>query len=287
MTYRSDSEQGRREGLSTQQVMTRHNGLIFYGLAAASFLETAIPLHANALLSIFAGDPETQCWIERDWWPAKSAHARETRAYLEETWPEFDWSGAYGEFYEAYRPLVRSERQGRGQTREALIRSVGAAQAAAFYRCLGTAADDAALRRLLYRMSADEWTHFAGFRRLFARLDRGDRLGLWATYRTVLTCATRARDVDVHLAYSRLGPSHWYGSPPFPELGYREFLMRMGAVVRRHLPLGAAQRLLFRPWWQTRRLPLPAPAGTPRSAPSRERPFSARMLEASGASTVR
>ena len=256
--YQDDSPQSRWEQPSTQQVMTRHNGLVFYGLTAASFLETAIPLHANALLNVFAAEPEVQRWIEQHWWPVKCAHARETRAYVEATWPEFDWSAAYGDFYEAYRAQAGVVREGRSPAREALVRGVAAAQASAFYRCFANAADAAALRQLLHRMSADESAHFACFRRLFARLDRGDRLGLLSTYRTIVACVRRARDVDVQLAFSRLGAPHWYGGAPFPELDYRQFVLRMGAVVRRHLPLGAAQRLLFHPWWQARRLSAPA-----------------------------
>ena len=260
--YKGDSPQAHREQPSTQQVMTRHNGLVFYGLSAASFLETAIPLHADALLNVFATEPEVQRWIEQNWWPVKCAHARETRAYVEATWPEFDWSSAYGEFYEAYRAQACPVREARGPAREALVRSVAAAQATAFYRCLGSAVDDGGLRRLLYRMSADESAHFACFRRLFARLDRDNRLGLVTTYRTIVTCATRARDVDVQLAFSRLRSPHWYGGVPFAELDYQDFVLRMGQIVRRHLPLGAAQRLLFRPWWQARRLRPPPPPPT-------------------------
>lgn len=274
-------EQGRREPPPTQHVMTRHNGLVFYGLAAASFLETAIPLHATVLLQGFASEPEVQRWIEERWWPTKYAHGREARDYIETTWPEFDWSAAYTAFYETYRPLVCRQSEASPSARDALVRSVAAAQASAFYRCLGTAADDARLRRMLYQMGADESTHFAVFRRLFARLDRGKRLGWLATYRTILACARRARDVDVRLAYSRLGAPHWYGAQPFPELEYREFVQRMGAVVRRHLPLGAAQRWLFRPWWQAQGLgtpPVPAQRASPRGRPGGNRTLQARAV---------
>lgn len=257
MTYCTPSStQSHRDQPSAQQVITRHNGLIFYGLAAASFLETAIPLHANALLGIFADDQDMRHWIEQAWWPVKAAHARETRAYVEAMWPEFDWSSAYGDFYEAYRPLVCPGRAGYGPAHEALARSVAAVQATAFYRCLGTAADDPELRRLLYGMSGEEGAHFDRFRRAFEFHDRRDRLGLLTTYRTIVTCATRARDVDVQLVFSRLNAPHWYGSAPFPELEYRDFVLRMREVIRRHLPLGLAMRVLFRPWLRARRLPL-------------------------------
>lgn len=280
MTRANDNgEQCRRGPTPAPHVMTRHNGLVFYGLAAASFLETAIPLHATALLQVFAAAPEVQRWIEERWWPTKYAHGREARDYIEATWPEFDWSGAYTEFYESYRPLV-CRRDGAGApAREALVRSVAAAQASAFYRCLGTAADDGRLRQMLYRIGADESAHFSDFRRLFTRLDRGKRLGWLATYRTIVACARRARDVDVRLACARLGAPHWYGGTPFPELEYREFVQRMGAVVRRHLPLGVAQRWLFRTWWQAQRLgttPAPQQRVLPRGRSAGNRAFHAR-----------
>lgn len=278
---RTDSAPGRHDRPSTPQVMTRHNGLVFYGLAAASFLETAIPLHANGLLQVFAGEPEVERWIECCWWPVKCAHARDKRAYIEAAWPEFDWSAAYAEFYDAYRPLAGAQRSPCSPAREALARSAAAAQASAFYRCLGTAADDGELRHMLYRMGADESAHFGCFRQLFARLNHTDRLGLLATYRTIVACARRARDVDVQLAFMHLGPKHWYGEMPFPQHEYREFVLRMGEVVRRHMPLGVAQRLLFRPWWQARGL-RPAPA-SPHRPVSRSRALAGRQLEVSAA----
>ena len=270
------STQSHREQPSAQQVITRHNGLIFYGLATASFLETAIPLHANTLLGVFSDDHDMQHWVEQAWWPVKSAHAREIRAYVEAMWPEFDWSSAYGEFYEAYRRLVGQGHTSRSPTREALARSVAAAQAAAFYRCLGTASDDPELRRLLYGMSSEEAAHFDCFRRVFERHDRSERLGLLTTYRTIVTCATDARDVDVQLAFSRLNASHWYASAPFPEFAYQDFVLRMGEVVRRHLPLGPAMRLLFRPWLRVRRLPVPL---APAPAQCGRRPLAAPQMQ--------
>ncbi len=271
-----NSTQSHREQPSAQQVITRHNGLIFYGLAAASFLETAIPLHADALVGVFADDRDMQHWVEQAWWPVKSAHAREIRAYVEAMWPEFDWSSAYGEFYEAYRRLAGPGHASRSPAHETLARSVSAAQAAAFYRCLGTAADDPALRQMLYGMSGEEAAHFDCFRRVFERHDRSERLGLLATYRTIVSCATGARDIDVQLAFSRLNASHWYTSAPFPEFGYQEFVLRMGEVVRRHLPLGPAMRLLFRPWLRVRRLPVQLAPG---SAQCGRRPPAAPQLQ--------
>jgi hypothetical protein len=274
----SESVRIRHDPASTPQVMTRHNGLVFYGLAAASFLETAIPVHATGLLQLFSAEEEITRWIEQCWWPAKCHHARESRSYIETVWPEFDWAAAYGDFYDAYRPLAAGPRVP-DCVREALVRSASAAQASAFYRCLGTSSDDALLRQMLYRMAADESAHFTFFRRTYLQRHRSGQLGLLKAYRTVVTCAARARDVDVQVAFSHLGARHWYGDTPFPHIEYSEFVQRMGEVVRRHVPLGMAQRLLFRPWWQPRALQ--AVPVTARRPLSRSRVLAGRQMQAS------
>lgn len=143
-------------------------------------------------------------------------------------WPEFDWSSAYGEFYEAYHFLVFMHSGTGSMVHEALARSMTAAQAAAFYRGLGASVDDPEVQRMLCRMSVDESAHFDVFRRIYESGNRSSRLGLLATYRTIRDCARRARDVDVQLAFSCLGFRHWYGSVLFPEFNYREFVARMG-----------------------------------------------------------
>lgn len=249
----------RPEPLPRHKLLTRHNGLVFYGLAAASFLETAIPMHASVLTRVFSGDHEIRRWIAETWWRTKYGHGVETRAYIEATWAEFDWAGAYAAFQDAYRPLVVAHRETECAAAKALACGVAAAQASAFYRALGAAADDPELRSALYRMGRDEAAHFARFRDFLTRIERNQRIGLLATYRAIVGCARRARDVHVKLAHARLGASYWYGTVPFPEIEYAEFVQRMGGVLRRHLSLDPAQRLLFRTWWQARDLTPPAP----------------------------
>jgi hypothetical protein len=116
-------------------------------------------------------------------------------------------------------------------------------------------------------MAVDEAAHFDCFRRCYERHRRRERLGVLTSYRTIISCATRARNVDVQIAFGRLGGSYWYGNAPLQELNYGEFVARMGGVVRRHLPLGPAQRLLFKPWLDVGDLP-PAAGTTQPPQPS-------------------
>jgi hypothetical protein len=83
------------------RAIVRFNGLLFHSLAAASFLETAVPLHVNRLNAVFAARPDVVLWLEQVWWPQRAEHGRRLRDYLEATWPEFQWKSAYQEFYES------------------------------------------------------------------------------------------------------------------------------------------------------------------------------------------
>jgi len=243
-----------RQG-SPQQLVTRHNAVLFYGVAAASLLEMGVSQHAPALAVAFTADPAFRAWVEDSWMPAKTDHARHARSYIETVWPEFDWSAACDAFSADYRRFAPGSRSNQGIARAALVCSVASAQAAMFYRGLGAAADDLELRRLLRGMAADEIAHFECFRECYENYRRRERLGVLASFRGVIACASRARDLDVQLAFKHLKGEHWYGGVPLQDLGYGEFIARVGRVVRRHLPLGPAQRLLFKPWLTARDLP--------------------------------
>jgi hypothetical protein len=232
---------------------------MFYGIAAAALLETTIEPRAEALLAVLGADAESRNWIEQVWLPAKRAHAERARAYVEAMWPEFEWGAACEEFSADCRRLTWTPRAGAGVAQVALACSTAAVQAAMFYRGLSAAADDPELRCLLQGLAADETAHFESFRRCYERYRRREHLGMLASYQTIVSCAYRARNIDVQLAFGRLNGNHWYGSVPFQELTYVEFVARLTGVVRRKVPLGPAQRILFRSWFNARNLS-PAPA---------------------------
>lgn len=239
------------------RAIVRFNGLLFHSLAAASFLETAVPLHVNRLNQVFAARPEVGPWLEQVWWPQRAEHGRRLRGYLEATWPEFDWNAAYQEFYASYRPRSGLEGRGASATLEALGLCVTAAQAAVFYRALSRCADEPALRALARQAACDHASSFDYFRALFECCKRTERAGLVTCWRTVRAACRSARDFDARAAFEPLG-RHWGGAPTIPELGYGEFRARMVPLIQRHAGVGRIDRLLFRPWLERERS-APAP----------------------------
>ena len=240
-TQREQNAQARMRAL------VRFNGSTFRSLAAASFLETAVPLHVNRLTQLFGADSEVRLWLEQVWWPQRAELGRQLRSYIEATWPEFDWNAAYHEFHESYRPHSGLEGRRARVVREALALCVTEAQAALFYRALSGGADEPQLRALARRAAIEHAAFFDFFRALFERLRRIERVGLVATLRTVTAACRSARDHDVVAAFRALD-HNWRGAAIVPGIGYPEYRQRMAQQIQRHAALGPVERLLFRPW---------------------------------------
>ena len=253
-TIASTAARREKNGQARARAIVRFNGLLFHSLAAASFLETAAPLHANRLRQVYAAHPEVQLWLEQSWGPRRAGLGRRLRDFLEATWPEFDWSAAYEDFYESYRR--HSGPGGRGAALQVIGLCVASAQAAVFYRALARGADDPALRALARQAAHDHGSDFDCFRALFERCKRGEGVGLVSSWRALRSACRSARDFDARAAFSVLG-RHWSGAPTVPALDYGEYRERMVAVIQRHAAPGCIERLLFRPWLERER-PVPA-----------------------------
>jgi hypothetical protein len=230
-----------------QRALVRFNGVAFYGLAAASLIEAAAPLHAERLALALGGRDELVRWAHEVWGVRRGEIARSLRDYVVALWPEFDWEEAWREFEPAYRLRYGCQRAARGPAAELLGRCAGEAQAAVFYRAFSRAADDAELRGLAAEAAREHAAYFGEFRRAFERCSRRERPGPAGTVGILLEAARIARDREVALAFESLERC-WNGPKSFVALEYREFLRRAGTLVRHHAALGPIERFLFRAW---------------------------------------
>lgn len=229
------------------KIMTRHNGLVFYCLAAASLIECVAPLQAHRMGAVFGADSTARRYLEQQWWPVKAEHGRRARRYVETLWPEFDWQEAYRNFHEAHRSLHGFARRGPRHTIAALWLCATAAQTAAFYRALADYVEDADLRDMLDEFARDEAEFFRAFKTLFHWYARTGPLGILRTYRVIAGSAEQARDGAVRLAFGAVD-AHWGSAAPFPLMPYRDALKRIFEVSCRNLAPGILERLLFRNW---------------------------------------
>ena len=253
LTQRGQNEQARIRAL------VRFNSVMFHGLAAASFLETAVPQHVGRLGYALGTDADLRMWLEQVWWPRRAELGRQLRAYIDVTWPEFDWSSGYREFQDNYQPLSGLEGSRARGAREVLGLCVMEAQAALFYRALAKSADEPQLRLIAGEAASEHAEFFEYFQARFDQYRRRERIGFIATLRTVNAVCRSARDHDVAIAFDSLARS-WTGDTIVPGLAYPEFRRRTTQFLLRHVALGPVDRLLFRPWLDHSGVhPLPQP----------------------------
>ena len=264
------TNQRQQNGQARARALVRFNAVTFHSLAAASFLETVVALHVNRQALVYAAHPDVRSWLEQVWGPQRAELGRQLREYIEATWPEFDWNAAYQDFHDNYRPHSGFEGKNGDIALAALGLCVTSAQAALFYRALANSADEPTLRALARSAASDHAGFFDYFRALFERCKQLRRVGVTATWRTVIAVSRSARDHDVATAFQVLG-DNWSGAPIVPSLGYSQYRERMLQLIRRHAALGPVERLLFRPWLE-RSAPAPQPPSAlpvrwPRLAP--------------------
>jgi len=250
-----------QSGVARARAIVRFNGVMFHSLAAASFLESAVPLHAERLNVVLAAQPEARLWLDQVWVAQRAELGRRLREYVEATWPEFDWATAYAEFQQPCRARAGIDRR-RPVALEALRLCVWETQAAVFYRGLARAADEPALRALAREAAAAHAAFFDYFRGVHEHCKRRQRVGFAATWRVPRAVCRSVRELHMRAAFETLA-QNWKGPRTVPELAYGEFVQRLVQMVRRHAGLGRVEQFLFRSWLTER----PAPA-TPPAVPA-------------------
>ena len=253
-----------------RRAMVRLNGMMFYCTGIASFVESTAPLDTGRLIRLSESHVDVRPWLERVWLPGRAEHGRAFRDYIETTWPEFDWEGAYEEFRDTYGSRTAARVGPPGMALEFVARCVTETSLAVFYRTLAGSADEPALRALARLAARDHGAYFGYFRGLLERASGSKRAWLTTSCRAAIASCRSAREVDVAAAFSPLA-RHWHGGWVFPELSYPEFLARLAQLLKRHGGLGPVERLLFRPWLnppKTMEHPAPmVPAGAARKGP--------------------
>ena len=136
MGQRKPDEDARR------RAMVRLNGMMFYSVGLASFLESTAPLDTNRLIRLSDGHADVRLWLERVWLPQRAEHGALFREYIETTWPEFEWSSACQEFQESYYLRAAARVEAPGLALEFIARCVNETALAVFYRTLGKCADE-------------------------------------------------------------------------------------------------------------------------------------------------
>jgi len=227
----------------------RQHRTLFYLMASASFIESGSDLYAGNLAQYYADCPEAAQWLIHHWEREELQHGRALRRYVETVWPEFDWERGYARFFEEYSVTCSIDQFEPTQALEMVARCVVETGTATFYRAIAQAAEDAdepVLRDLASRISADEVRHYKHFFHFFNACNAREGVG---RARVLKALASRLREIkneDAVIALRNVLRIE-RAQDDVPDADVRDLNSRVSALVRSHLPIDMAAKMLLKP----------------------------------------
>jgi hypothetical protein len=176
----------------------RTDPLIYYTVAAASFVETAADLYTANLVEHFP-DPEAQQWLMNHWQPEELQHGLALRTYVETVWPELDWPYHYGKFLAEYSRLCTLENLEQSRALEMVARCVVETGTSSFYAALRQGSSEPVLANLAGLISQDEVRHYSHFRRFFQMYQKQEHIGRIGIIRSLYKRITAVENEDTYI----------------------------------------------------------------------------------------
>jgi hypothetical protein len=216
---------------------------LFYGLAAASFVEVTSDLYTANLVAFYQGDDEVTNWLSQCWEPEELQHGATLKRYVATAWPEFDWNTAYRGFLAEYSRYCAVASN---QTLELAARCVVETGTATAYRALSEMTAEPVLKRIATNIAADEVRHYKYFYRFFQRYHKCERASRLAIGRTLWK---RMIEVDVEDAFLAFKHVYLASNPGIEfQLGdYNVFRAHVRRVGRQYYPYNMAVRMMLKP----------------------------------------
>jgi hypothetical protein len=223
----------------------RSDAMLYYLVAAGSFIETGADLYSANLAGHFS-DPALRRWLAERWEPEELQHGRALRRYVEAVWPELDWQRGYEAFIAEYAPLCTLERLEQRPALELAARCVVETGTATFYTALHRRAEEPVLKELTDRIRQDEVRHYTRFREFLDEHRRRDAVGrarlLLALYRR----AAAGQNEDAYLGFKHAWRMrHPAGS--FHDGLFERFRTELRDMLSRRYPYRMALQMLLRP----------------------------------------
>lgn len=224
----------------------RHDQMLFYLLAAASFVEITSDLYARNLVAYFDDEPPLQDWLAHRWEPEELQHGRALRQYVETVWPEFDWVRTYEAFLGEYSRLCSVDQLERTPARELAARCVVETGTAGFYATLAEISPEPVLSRLATFIKTDEIRHFGRFYSHFLKRAQEEGIGRIAVMRTLFKRVAEVDQEDAYYAFKHVLAASG-AEPEFTLARYHRLRRYYVSRSRRHYPYRMALNMFLKP----------------------------------------
>ncbi|AOY90928.1 ferritin [Cupriavidus sp. USMAA2-4] len=232
------------EAIDTARI--RPDRLLFYLLTASSFIESGSDTYAGNLASYYADVPQAASWLERHWEAEELQHGLALRRYVEHVWPEFDWERGYARFFEEYRVTCSIDNFEPTHALEMVARCVVETGTATLYRAIEQATDEPVLRDLSRRIANDEVRHYKHFFRYFNDFRLQEQVGRGRVLGALARRLLEIKNEDAEIALRNVLRIE-RGTEAVSDREVRQLNSQVSAIVRRHLPVDMAVKMLLRP----------------------------------------
>jgi hypothetical protein len=235
-----------------QPERVRDDDAMFLLVCSASFVESGSDTYTGNLLERFAHDDEVGTWLREHWEPEELQHGRALQAYVRHVWPEFDWDGAYADFFEEYSRLCTMEDLEPTCGQELAARCIVEMGTTTYYQALNAACKEPVLRDLTWRIRSDEVRHYKHFYAFFQRYESAEHLGRRHVLAALVRRALELRREDSTIALRHAAAWHRRSKAATRTsdqavASNAQLIRQAYRLVSEHLPMELAVRMTIKP----------------------------------------
>lgn len=218
---------------------------IFLLVCSASFVESGAEVYAQNLVDYFADDAEIGGWLDAHWMTEELQHGRALRAYVQHVWPDFDWDGAYADFFAEYSKLCTTDELEPTRGQEMVARCIVEMGTTTYYQALHAVSDEPVLHDLCWRIRTDEVQHYKHFYHYFLNYREREHLSRPQVIATLWRRAAELRQSDADIALRHAWNGRFRGRADAPS--YEEVSRQLFTLMRTQYPVEMAMRMAIKP----------------------------------------
>lgn len=218
---------------------------VFLLVCCASFVESGAETYSRTLIEYFFDDVEISTWLREHWEVEELRHGRALEAYIRHAWPEFDWDGAYADFFAEYEKLCIADELEPTRGQELVARCIVEMGTTTYYQALNAVCDEPVLRDLTQRIRTDEVRHYKHFYHHFRKYRQLEGLHRGQVIAALWRRATELQrsDTDIALRHAMA----WRFRGDATARSAEAVKKKMYGLMRSQYPIELATRMALKP----------------------------------------
>jgi hypothetical protein len=240
-------------------LLNDESDVLFYLVAASSFLESTTDRYTANLVAQFRGDDEITAWLEQHWLPEELQHGRALRRYMQIAWPDFEWDRVYRSFLAEFAAHCCADELEPTRGREMASRCVVEMGTASYYTTLSRLSRDPVLASIARHIANDEIRHYKHFYRYFCQYRKAEATSRPATFAALFNRLRMIEGQDSVIAMKHLYQARHPGEP-FDIRICRDLRRGSRRLIQPHFPHRMCVQMLLKPLGlgpRARRIALP------------------------------